>query len=132
MDNRLLFLALSITLVSIGGLFLILRRLSRRESPAVPETAPTPAPTNRAVILRVLSTEKIDRHELRINLWLEVQPLDADFYETEASWIIRVGRIVGMGPGESFPIEITENGAVKPLMDWAKLWREGYAPPPRD
>lgn len=130
MDNRLLLSAFIITLVFISGLFLILARLAKREPEPLPEPAPEPKST--ATIRRVLSTEKLDRHELRINLLIEVQPLSAASYESEVSWIIRVGRIVGMQPGQSFPVEIAENGTVSPLLSWAKLWREGYAPPPRD
>ena len=128
MDNRLLLAAFVITLVFIGGLFLILARLGKRGPVPLPE----PESNSKATIQRVLSTEKLDRHELRINLLLEVQPLNAIPYESEVSWIIRVGRIVGMQPGQSFPVEIAENGAVSPLLSWAKLWREGYTPPPRD
>lgn len=130
MDNRLLMSAFVITLVFISGLFLILARLGKREPEPLPE--PAPEPKNTATIRRVLSTEKLDRHELRINLLLEVQPLNAVSYESQASWIIRVRRIVGMRPGQSFPVEIAENGAVSPLLSWAKLWHEGYVPPPRD
>ncbi len=130
MDNRLLMSAFVITLVFIGGLFMILARLGKRGP--VPPPEPEPESNSKATIQRVLSTEKLDRHELRINLLLEVQPLKAASYESEVSWVIRVGRIVGMQPGQSFPVEIAENGAVSPLLSWAKLWREGYTPPPRD
>lgn len=133
MGNRLLFFALLITLLLAGGLFIIMARLARRTPRPEPDELPRPEPkTPQATILRVASTEKIDRHELKINLLLEVNLPNAAAYESQAAWIIRVGRIVGMQPGRSFPVKIGEDDAVIPLMDWAKLWHEGYIPPPRD
>ena len=129
-SSNLLFGALVITLLGVCGLLLILLRLSRRVSAS--EVVVTPDKNEVvATILRVLSTEKLDRHELKIDLLLDVKPPDAASYQLETAWVIRVGRIVQMQLGQTFPVKV-EDGAVRPIMAWAKTWREGYAPSPQD
>lgn len=99
-------------------------------APAVADEPPAPQ-VPEAVIQRVEKVEKLDRHELKVTLQIEVQPLDAPAYQTETVWVIRTGRIAALHLGLRVPISL-DGATVRPAVNWAKLWHAGYTPPARD
>lgn len=115
------------------ALVLAWRLLSRGPEPSTPavESEPPAPPVPAAVIRRVEKVDKLDRHELKVVLQVEVQPLDAPAYHTETTWVIRTSRIAGLQLGLRVPV-ILDGAAVRPDVNWAKLWHAGYAPPVRD
>ena len=101
---------------------------SRYEVTETPEAKVADAPPVEpcAVIRRVLGTEKLNRDELKINLALDVQPLDAPAYQADITWVIRPSRIAAIHLGQSVPVilDATQPAAVRPAVDWAKPWQE--------